>query len=453
MKKILIIDDDSYMCNLLVKYLARNGYETEGSLKGKEGVDKIMKNDFDLVLSDLRLPDIDGMEVLKLAKEKNEHIQVIIMTAYAEISSAVKAIKAGAFDYVTKPIRQEEILKTIEKSLSRKTRKESPTSFSKKFITGKSKRIREVLNHADTVAPTDLSVLIQGETGSGKEFIARAIHYKSTRKDKPFVAVDCGVIPKELANSELFGHVKGAFTGAIKDKVGFFQQAKGGTIFLDEVGNLPYENQMKLLRALQERVINKVGNNKQIKIDVRIIAASNDDLLDEVKKNNFREDLYHRINGFKIQLPALRERKEDIMEFTRSFILTANKEFNKNVENLDETVQDIFMNYAWYGNIRELENVVKRCVLLSTGPLITPDLLPEEILQYNMMDSDTPDHGRPNEATFELKEATLEAEKEVITNALIKSNFNKSKAARLLNIDRKTLYNKIKEYNISVIKK
>ncbi len=453
MKRILIIDDDAYMCDLLVKYLAKNGYETEGAHKGKEGVEKFIKSEFDLILCDYRLPDMEGMEVLKQAKAKNENIQVIIMTAYADIATAVKTIKAGAFDYVTKPIHQEEILKTIEKALSGKKAKESPTSFNKRFITGKSKRIREVLNHVEAVAPTDLSVLIQGETGSGKEFIARAIHYKSNRKDKPFVAVDCGVIPKELANSELFGHVKGAFTGAIKDKTGFFQQAKGGTLFLDEVGNLPYENQMKLLRALQERVINKVGNNKQIKIDVRVITASNDDLLNEVKKNNFREDLYHRVNGFKINLPALRERKEDIMEFTRSFIRNANKEFNKNVEGIDDTVHEIFMNYAWYGNIRELENVVKRGVLLSTSPLITADLLPEEILQYNMMDSNERVSQRSGEPVFELKEATLEAEKEVITNALIKTNFNKSKAARLLNIDRKTLYNKIKEYNISVIKK
>ncbi|MCB0806047.1 MAG: sigma-54-dependent Fis family transcriptional regulator [Bacteroidales bacterium] len=452
MKKILIIDDDPYICDLLVKYLARNNFETQGAHKGKEAVELIIKKDFDLILCDYRLPDMDGMEVLKQAKSKNEHLPVIIMTAYAEIATAVKAIKAGAFDYVTKPIQHEEILKTIEKAMAGKTSKESQSTFNKKFITGRSKRIREVLNHVQAVAPTDLSVLIQGETGSGKEFIARAIHYKSKRKDKPFIAVDCGVIPKELANSELFGHVKGAFTGAIKDKTGFFQQASGGTLFLDEVGNLPYENQVKLLRALQERVINKVGNNKKIKIDVRVITASNDDLLNEVKNNNFREDLYHRINGFKINLPALRERKEDIMEFTRRFISSANKEFDKNVEGLDASVEDIFMNYAWYGNIRELENVVKRCVLLSREPLITSDLLPEEILQYKMMEKRPGGNHRSGDAVFELKEATLEAEKEVITNALIKTNFNKSKAARLLNIDRKTLYNKIKEYNISVIK-
>ncbi len=453
MKKILIIDDDAYICDLLEKYLNKNGYEATGVYKGKEALQKITQTEFDLILCDYRLPDMDGIEVLREAKTKNENVQVIIMTAYAEIRTAVKAIKAGAFDYVTKPIHQEEILKTIEKALKSKAEKESETSFGKKFIEGKSKRIREVLNHVAAVAPTDLSVLIEGETGSGKEFIARAIHYASKRKDKPFIAVDCGVIPKELANSELFGHVKGAFTGAIKDKTGFFELAKGGTLFLDEVGNLPYENQMKLLRALQERVINKVGNNKKIKIDVRIITASNDDLLEEVKKHNFREDLYHRINGFKILLPPLRERKEDIMEFVRNFIKMSNREFSKNVEGLEEDVKDIFMNYAWYGNIRELENVVKRCVLLTNGPLITPDLLPEEILQYKMMDRKDHIDFKSSKPVLELKEATYEAEKEVITNALIKTNFNKSKAAKLLKIDRKTLYNKIKEYDISLIKK
>ena len=453
MKKILVVDDDSYICDLLKKYLTRNGYEADGVYKAKEAIAKIIQSDYDLVLCDFRLPDMDGMEVLKEVKTKNENIPVIIMTAYAEIRTAVKAIKAGAYDYVTKPIQQEEILAIIEKALKGKAKRESETTFGKKFITGKSKRIREVLNHVEAVAPTDLSVLIQGETGSGKEFIARAIHYASKRKDKPFVAVDCGVIPKELANSELFGHVKGSFTGAIKDKTGFFELAKGGTLFLDEVGNLPYENQMKLLRALQERVISKVGSNKKIKVDVRVITASNDDLLEEVKQNNFREDLYHRINGFKIMLPPLRERQEDIMEFVQAFIRMANDEFNKNVEGIDDAVKDIFVNYAWYGNIRELENVIKRCVLLCKGPLISPDLLPEEILQYKMMDSKDHPGFKSSQPVFELKEATFEAEKEVITNALIKTNFNKSKAAKLLKIDRKTLYNKIKEYEISLIKK
>jgi len=453
MKRILIVDDDAYICDLLEKYLEKNGYEAEGVYKGKDAIAKINSNDYDLLLCDYRLPDIDGMEVLRHAKSKNDNIQVIIMTAYAEIPTAVKAIKMGAFDFVTKPILHEKILKTIEKAIEGRQKKESLTAFSKKFIAGRSKKIREVLNHVKTVAPTDLSVLIQGETGSGKEFIARNIHYASNRKSKPFIAVDCGVIPKELANSELFGHVKGAFTGAIKDKVGFFEQAKGGTLFLDEVGNLPYENQVKLLRALQERVISKVGDNKIIKIDVRIITASNEDLLNEVKENNFREDLYHRINGFKIILPPLRERKEDINEFVNKFIRNANKEFDKAVEGINDEVNSIFMNYYWYGNIRELENVIKRCVLLSTGPMISADLLPEEMLQFEGPDKEDRVEKKKNLSVFELKEATSEAEKEVITNALIKSNYNKSKAAKLLNIDRKTLYNKIKEYDISIAQK
>jgi len=452
MKKILIIDDDTYICDLLNNYLARNGYETVSAYKGKEALKKIIDTTFDLVLCDFRLPDMDGMEVLNTVKSKNDNIPVIIMTAYADIKTAVKAIKSGAFDYVAKPIQHEEILRIIKRALASSSGSVNRETFQKKFIIGKSKRIREVMNHVQAVGPTDMSVLIQGETGSGKEFIARAIHFASKRKDKSFVAVDCGAIPKDLANSELFGHVKGAFTGAVRDKVGHFEQANGGTLFLDEVGNIPYENQVKLLRALQERVITRVGNNKKIKVDVRIITAASEDLLKEVEDSNFREDLYHRINGFKIVLPALRERKEDIMEFIRSFIQDANEEFNKNVEGLDDRVRDIFMNYTWYGNIRELENVIKRCVLLSRGQLITAESLPEEILKFEMFDNKDSIKSPSSKSAFELKEATFEAEKEVIINALIKTNFNKSKAARLLNIDRKTLYNKIKEYDISILK-
>ena len=315
MKKVLVIDDDTFMCDLLVNYLKESGFDATGTYTGNSGIKLVEKSDFDIVLCDYRLPNTDGYQILQQIKSKKPLIPVIILTAYAEVRMAVKLIKSGAFDYITKPVHPEEILRLINKALETKEGVESISSFRENFITGSSGSIQKVLEHVKLVAPTDLTVLIEGETGSGKEYIAKAIHYASARSKKPFVAVDCGAIPKELANSELFGHIKGAFTGAINNKMGYFEQAKGGTLFLDEVGNLPYENQIKLLRALQERFINKVGDNKTIKVDVRIITASNDDLLKQVEANEFREDLYHRLNGFKIHLPSLSERGDDIMEF------------------------------------------------------------------------------------------------------------------------------------------
>jgi len=454
MKKILVIDDDTYICNLLVEYLAQKGYKTEGTISGKNGIKLIDKGKFDLIICDYRLPDTDGLKILQHTKSKALNTPVIIMTAYADVKMAVKLIKAGAFDYVTKPIQPEEILQLVSRAIDSRVQKETSTAFKKEFITGKSPEVSKVLQHITAVAPTDLTVLIEGETGSGKEYIARAIHYASNRKNKPFVAVDCGAIPKELANSELFGHIKGAFTGAINDKKGYFELAKGGTLFLDEVGNLPYENQVKLLRALQERIISKVGDNKSIKTDVRLIAATNEDLIKQLEENEFREDLYHRLNGFKLSLPALRERGDDILEFTDFFIQKANKGFQKNILGIDENVKQLFYAYPWFGNIRELQNVINRAVLLSQHDFISSEDLPDEIRLGNRFHT----HAKQMQSTMqtnefsELKEATEVTEKQVIANALAESNYNKSKAAKILNIDRKTLYNKIKLYEIDVLK-
>lgn len=451
MKKILIIDDDSYICNLLVNFLKNNGYQAEGTISGLNGIKLAEKKNFDLVLCDFRLPDSDGYKILQKVKSQKRSLPVIIMTAYADVKIAVKLIKAGAFDYVTKPIQPEEILQLVEKATEKRNQNETSSSFGKDFIAGKSESIQKVIEHVKIVAPTDLTVLIEGETGSGKEYIAKAIHYTSKRKNKPFIAVDCGAIPKELANSELFGHIKGAFTGAINDKKGFFEQAKGGTLFLDEVGNLPYENQVKLLRALQERVISKVGDSKTIKVDVRLISATNEDLLTHIENNEFREDLYHRLNGFKIQLPALRQRPEDIMEFATFFIQKANKAFNKEIKGLDEPVKELFFKYDWYGNIRELQNIINRAVLLSKSDVIKSETLPDEF-KLNSLQANTEQTGFKKMGLSELKQATKITEKEVIMKALSESNNNKSKAAKILNIDRKTLYNKIKLYNIEILK-
>ncbi len=448
-RSVLVIDDDTYICSILKKYLEQNGYDTEVAFSGITAKKMLAKQDFDLVLCDFRLPDSDGSKMLQYIKSKMPAAPVIIMTAYAEITMAVELIKSGAFDYIAKPMNPEEVLRIIGKALDGSKETFTRTSFEKNFITGTSQKIKTVMNHVDIVAPTDITVMIEGETGAGKEYIARAIHYASKRSHKPFIAVDCGAISKELAGSVLFGHVKGAFTGAINDKIGHFEEARGGTLFLDEVGNLPHENQTKILRALQERIISKTGSNKSIEIDVRLIAAANNNLLEKVKSGEFREDLYHRLNGFKIELPPLRERKEDIMEFTWFFIKQANKAFNRNVTRIDTPARELLMNYPWNGNIRELQNVINRVVLLSDSDTITPELLPEEITaDSHEQEKQEGINNVTDSKKTDLKSATLVTEKEVIQHALEKSNNNKSKAARLLNIDRKTLYNKIKLYNL-----
>jgi two-component system, NtrC family, response regulator HydG len=442
---ILIIDDDLYILNLLESYLKREGYQIFTSLKGKPAIKLIQNERIDVVLCDIRLPDINGTELLRHFRQIAPDIIVIMMTAYAEIRAAVETIKAGAYDYVTKPIFPEEIHEIIKRAVQ-KQRKREPR-LNDNFVTGESRKMNEVIEQAKLVAPTDMSVLIQGETGSGKEYVARLIHKNSSRRDKKFVAIDCGAIPWELAASELFGHVKGAFTGAIANKSGFFEQASGGTIFLDEIGNLNYETQVKLLRAIQQKVITRVGDSKTIDIDVRIITASNLDLLKACDDGHFREDLYHRINEFKIELPALRERGEDIIIFAHHFLQEANLDLNKNVTDFERDVLRIFQTYPWHGNLREMRNVVKRSVLITRTNLITLNCLPEELrsIQISAHKQEVEDKSALN-----LKNAAEEAEKHVLEQALREANYNKTKAANLLNIDRKTLYNKLSRFGIEL---
>jgi two-component system response regulator HydG len=442
---ILFIDDDPYIITLLENYFKREGYKTYTSYKGRPALKLLHSEPIDVVLCDIRLPDIEGIQLLKHIRKISPETVVIMMTAYAEIRTAVESIKAGAFEYVTKPVLPDEISDIVKRAADKKTSEDAQTENA--FITGDSGKMLEVIDQAKLVAPTDMSVLIQGETGSGKEYIARLIHNNSKRKGKKFVAIDCGAIPKELASSELFGHVKGAFTGAISDKSGYFEQANGGTIFLDEIGNLTYETQVKLLRAIQQKVISRVGDSKEIRIDVRIVSATNSDLLKALDDGLFREDLYHRINEFKIELPPLRERGNDIITFARHFLAEANRNLNKEVKDFDSNVIKAFKSYSWYGNLREMRNVVKRSVLLTRTDYITTDALPLELK------SEYP--GEPEHPTFadnplNLRSAAGVAEKQVVEKALKEANFNKSLAAKILKIDRKTLYNKIKRYGIKL---
>jgi len=444
--KILVIDDDTSFCVMLKTFLQKKGYEVTNAFTAREAEEAIKNQTFDVVLTDIRLPDSDGIQILKSIKEVSFATQVILMTGYTDIKTAVSAMKMGAYDYVGKPINPDEILHTIEQSLKKKTEKPEvsekkaekqivPTTAFVKGISSTSDKLHEYIN---LVSPTNMSVLIIGDSGTGKEYIAHTIHTLSKRKDKPFIAVDCGAIPKELASSEFFGHIKGSFTGAINDKIGHFEAANGGTLFLDEVGNLSYEVQIQLLRALQERKVKPVGSNHEIKVDIRVVAATNEDLSEAVKRGDFREDLYHRLNEFCIQAPRLSERKHDIMIFAHHFLAQANDDLEKNIQGFEDEVIALFMNYDWPGNLREMKNTIKRSVLLTKGDFIPSDVLPQEMLLST------------NESELSVSYYSKENEESAIRSALERAGFNKSKAAKLLNIDRKTLYNKLKLYSIDL---
>lgn len=443
--KILVVDDDTAFCVMLKTFLQKKDYEVVNAFNGGDAQLELNKEKFDIVLTDIRLPDSDGLSILKSAKEISFNTQVILMTGYTDIKTAVKAMKLGAFDYVGKPINPDEILHTIQQALLKRDEKVSMSkdkaTVAQKpglsFVKGISRDSSKLYEHINLVAPTNMSVLIIGDSGTGKEYIAQSIHLQSKRANKPFIAVDCGAIPKELASSEFFGHLKGSFTGAVTDKTGHFEAANGGTIFLDEVGNLSYDVQVQLLRALQERKIKPVGSNNELHVDIRVVAATNEDLMEAVRRGDFREDLYHRLNEFLIRVPRLSERKEDIMIFANHFLEQANDELEKNVQKLNHDVVELFLNYEWPGNLREMKNIIKRAVLLAKGDSITMDLLPYEMEQAAHQESQLSNYAKADE-------------EQVIRKALERANYNKSKAAKLLDIDRKTLYNKLKLYNIDL---
>ena len=456
-RKILIVEDDVSFSITLKTFLERQGFKTEIVSSAHKALERIFADYFDVVITDFRLPDKNGIELLRTIKENRKDTLVILMTAYADIRMAVKAIKHGAYEYIAKPVNPEELLDHIKNGLRKHTQTVSTDtktsqlsgathSVHKEYVKATSAESRLLHEHISLVAPTEMSVIIQGESGTGKEFIARKIHELSLRKKKPFVAVDCGALSKDLAGSEFFGHLKGSFTGAIQDKTGQFEVANQGTIFLDEIANLSYNIQIKLLRAIQERQIRKIGSNKDIAVDVRIIVATNEDLQQEVKKGNFREDLYHRLNEFTIHVDPLRERKSDIQLFVKHFLIKANTELGRDVKQIPESLMETLLNYSWPGNIREIKNVIRRAVLLSKENELDKNALPQEIILSVIKNQNK---SARNETDNFLKAKTGNTEKEIIIETLQKTKFNKSKAAKLLNIDRRTLYNKLKLYNIS----
>ena len=474
MKRILIIDDDMDMCALLSRFLQRNGFETDAAHTGQKGIAKFNEQKFDIVLCDFRLGDKDGRDVLQEIKSVNPQTIVIIITGYSDIKTAVDVIKLGAFDYITKPLIPDEVLNVISKSLqsnnqaSVETRQEpaGSTAVAKKrsaivnspdseFLVGQAPATKELYKQIELVAPTNYSIILYGESGTGKEVVAKTIHQYSDRKDKPFIAMDCGTLSKELAGSELFGHVKGAFTGALNDKEGHFEMANGGTLFLDEVTNLSYEIQAALLRVVQERKFRRVGGSKEMSLDIRVIVASNENLQDAYRKGKFREDLYHRFNEFSIIIPPLRNRKDDIPLFADFFLQKAKSELNKDIEGFEPEVVKLFMDYSWPGNLREFRNVIRRAALLNSSRLISAKTLPWEITNaVAFVPSSTENnHANTSPAVTVNKESDLRnaaslAEYETIMNVLKQVNFNKTKAAEILKIDRKTLYNKLKGHEL-----
>jgi two-component system, NtrC family, response regulator HydG len=440
---ILLVEDDLTYARIIKNFLTKNGFEVKEVHQVNDAKLHLKKNAPDIIITDYRLPDGTGIEVLRYSKETYPQIPIIFISNYSDIRVAVKAMKLGAYEYINKPIQPDELLLNVKEALAQsiKTLKNNEHNvLNEDYITGISSVSVQQEEFVNLVAPTELSVLVLGETGTGKEFIAKRIHQKSNRRDKPFIAIDCGALSSELAGSELFGHVKGSFTGAIDHKTGHFEEANGGTIFLDEVGNLSYDIQVKLLRALQERKIRKVGGSKEIALDIRVIAATNEDLQNQIHQGSFREDLYHRLNEFSILAPPLREKKEDLFVYASHYLIKSNLKLNKQVKGFDEETKETMLNYSWPGNLRELGNIIRRAVLICQGEWITKNMFPKELLLENQLE---------NEFIIDFKTSFRNQEKEAIQKTLEDVRFNKSQAAKLLGMDRKTLYNKMSKYGLN----
>lgn len=462
MDSLLIVEDDIAYSTMMQTWLRKKGFDVDKVSSVKAAV-KIINSDkqYHLVLSDLRLPDHDGLFLLDWMRKSGINIPFIVMTSYAEVQNAVLAMKSGANDYIAKPVQPDILLQKIHDAINAANRTdtsetapapkeektgivssannsnagEDESSTPSRYIEGTSEVSKQLYDYVRLVAPTPMSVLILGASGTGKEYVAHRIHELSQRKDKPFFALDCGAIPKDVAASEFFGHAKGAFTGAVTDKKGAFEVANGGTLFLDEVGNLSYDVQVQLLRAIQERKIRPLGSTKEIDVDIRLVCATNENLEKAVAEGTFREDLYHRINEFTIYMPPLKDRGTDIFLFANLFLRLANEELGRNIIGFDAKASEMLMRYEWPGNLRELNNVVKRSVLLCRG-----DKIGVEQLNMSMTNTST----RPKDLSLH----NIDEEKERILSALRSCGGNKSKAAILLGVDRKTLYNKLQKYGI-----
>jgi len=450
---IHLIDDEPVIHDVLGQLLSAEGYQVEISASGEEALPKFVEQQFDLTLLDLLMPGMDGLEVLKQIKKMEPEAMVIIVTAYGSVESALKAIKMGAYDYIQKPFKNDELLMTIARALEHRwlqeenirLKDELKRKFSFANIIGKSRAMMNVFELIKAAAPTRSTILVQGESGTGKELVARAIHLNSDRASYPFVVVNSGSLPPDLLESHLFGHVKGAFTGAITDKKGLFEAADKGTIFFDEISSIGLETQVKLLRVMQDKEFMRLGGTRMVKVDVRIIAATNSDLEELIREKAFRKDLFYRLNVIKIELPPLRARKEDIPLLVKHFIELYNNENKKEVEGVSEEVMEILMNYDWPGNVRELENILERAVVLSRSRIITRESLPPFLLSAEKVI-----YEELNEATLDLKEKTLEYQKRIILTALKKTGGIQKQAAQLLGLKPTTLNEMLKRLKIDV---
>jgi len=447
-ERILVVDDEEQMRGLLVKVLERKGYQVSVCGNGADALDFLEREPADLVVTDVRMPGLSGMEALRAIKELNPEIVVIIMTAFGSIDQAVQAVKEGAYDYVNKPFKIDEMLLTIEKALEERRlrhevsalRQELRTRYHFENLIGKSRAMQEIFGLIEQVAGSRSTVMVYGKSGTGKELVAKAIHYNSPRTSRAFVAVNCAAIPAELLESELFGHERGSFTGAIATKVGKFELATGGSLFLDEVGSMRLDLQAKILRALQEREVERVGGTRTIKIDVRVIAATNRDLKKAVEEEAFREDLYYRLNVVPITLPDLKDRQEDIPLLANHFVQKFAQESNPAIREISKEAMAVLMSHAWPGNVRELENVIERAVTLGHGPAVLSTDLPTHLA------------GGANPLERALaREATLEdLERDYIAMILQRTKGHQIRAATILGIDRRTLYRKIRRYGLKL---
>ena len=454
-QNILVVDDEKSMCEFLEIMLKKDGYEVTSTTSGDKALELLDNNLYSMVLTDVRMPGVNGFEVLRKTKEVSPDTVVIMITAYGSPEGAVTAIKEGAYDYITKPFRVEEVKLTIKKSLERnnlireniRLRQEVEERYKFWNLIGKSPKMQRVYELVEKVAQTKANVLITGESGTGKELVAKAIHYNSARKDQSFVTLNCGAIPENLLESELFGHMKGSFTGAIANKRGLLEMAAGGTLFMDEIGELPLPLQVKLLRVIQEREFKRVGGTEDIKVDVRIISASNQDLQQKVAQGGFREDLFYRLNVIQIKLPPLRERKEDIPLLVNHFVRKYSAETGKEIEGVLPEALELLLNYDFAGNVRELENIIERSITLETSSTITERHI-RSYLNERMMSKSMPPTLEIPEEGIDLNKVVEDLEKAFILKALEHTEGIKKKAAELLGMNFRAMRYKLAKYDL-----